>query len=149
MLVEAGVHQFPWRSDVTLAEFVESLFVKRSHPNIGRIKENLRAVKLKKLARLKFEPTDIRHHLKFDHKKAVVKIFHHAAFLKEQFRLTKDESPTLSISESIKLPVKTSIAFSLILKSHRGALPRPLTWKLSITLKPCCFPSRTPKVEYF
>jgi hypothetical protein len=112
VLVEAGVHQFSWRNDVTLAEFIESLFVKRPHPNISRIEENLRAVKLKKLASLRFESTDdIRCHLKFDHKKAVVKVFHHAAFLKEQLRLTKNKSPNISISEFIKLQVKIPIAF--------------------------------------
>jgi hypothetical protein len=104
VLVESGVHQFPWRKEVTLADFIESLFSKQRHLNIDRIKENLRAVKLKKLASIAFEPTDdIRCHLKFDHKKAVVKIFHHAAFLKEQLRLTINESPSMTASESIRL----------------------------------------------
>ena len=104
VLVEAGVYQSPWRNDVSLSKFIEGLFVKRPHPNIERIEENVRAVKLKKIASLNFEPTDdVRQHLNFDHKKAVVRIFHHAAFLKEQLRLTKGERVDISTSEAIKL----------------------------------------------
>jgi hypothetical protein len=36
-------------------------------------------------------------------KRAVVEIFHHTAFLKEQLRLTKDEPENMSITQSIKL----------------------------------------------
>jgi hypothetical protein len=104
VLVEDGNHQFPWRNDVTFTDYVRSIFNQKPHPGIIHIKENLRAFKLKKRSGLKFEPTnDIRSHLKFDHKKTVVKIFHHAAFLKEQLKLTKNEPQSISVSKSLQL----------------------------------------------
>jgi len=104
VLVEDGSHQFPWRNDVTFADYVRNIFSQKPHPGIIHIKENLRAFKLKKGSGLTFEPTDdIRSHLKFDHRKAVVKIFHHTAFLKEQLRLTKYEPQSISVSESLQL----------------------------------------------
>jgi len=104
VLVEDGNHQFPWRNDVTFTDYVRDIFSQKPHPGIIHIKENLRAFKLKKRSGLIFEPTDdIRSHLKFDHKKAVVKIFHHAAFLKEQLKLTKNEPQSMSVSESLQL----------------------------------------------
>jgi hypothetical protein len=103
ILAEYGSHQTPWKNDVTLTQFVTGAFPQERHPSIGDIKENLRATKLKKLAHLTFQPTnDLRNHLRLDKKTAVVEIFHHTAFLKEQLRLTKDQ-PTLTVSESIKL----------------------------------------------
>lgn len=103
-LLEHGSHQAPWRSDVPFSEFITSIFPKTDHPSIDHIKENLRATKLKKRAGLRFEPTDdLRSHLKLDRKRAVVEIFHHTAFLKEQLRLTKDEPGIMSVTQSIKL----------------------------------------------
>jgi hypothetical protein len=104
VLLEHGSHQAPWRSDVPFSEFITSIFPKADHPSIDHIKENLRATKLKKRAGLSFEPTDdLRSHLKLDRKRAVVEIFHHTAFLKEQLRLTKDEPENMSVTQSIKL----------------------------------------------
>lgn len=103
-LLEHGSQQVPWRSDIPFSEFITSMFPKTDHPSIDHIKENLRATKLKKRAGLRFEPTDdLRNHLKLDRKRAVVEIFHHTAFLKEQLRLTKDEPRTMSIADSLKL----------------------------------------------
>jgi hypothetical protein len=104
ILVKARVYQFSWQNDITLAEFIKSLFIKRLYLNINRIKEILRAIKLKKLTSLRFEPIDdIICHLKFNYKKAVIKVFHHVAFLKEQLRLMINKSLIISISEFIKL----------------------------------------------
>ncbi|PVH73641.1 hypothetical protein DL98DRAFT_594830 [Cadophora sp. DSE1049] len=125
VLIESGFRQFPWRKDVTLAEFMGSLFTKRPHPNIGFIEDNLRAVKLKRIAALKFQPTDdIRCHLQFDRKKSVVKIFRQAGFLKEQLRLTKNQPPNITISESIS----------------SGALPRALTLEILHSIQSLLFP---------
>jgi hypothetical protein len=103
-LLEHGSRKVPWRGDVPFSEFITSIFPKTDHPSIGHIKENLRARKLKSRAGLKFEPTDVlRNHLKLDRKRAVVEIFHHTAFLKEQLRLTKDKPRYMSVTEYIKL----------------------------------------------
>ncbi len=86
------------------SEFITSVFPKTDHPSIDQIKENLKATKLKKRARLRFEPTDdLRNHLRLDRKRAVVEIFHHTAFLKEHLRLTKDEPRNISVVDAIKL----------------------------------------------
>jgi hypothetical protein len=104
VLLEHGNYQAPWRDDVPFSEFIDSSFPKTDHPSIDHIKESLRATKLKKRARLRFEATDdLRDHLKLDRKRAVVEIFHHTAFLKEQLRLTRDEPVLMSVSQSLKL----------------------------------------------
>lgn len=103
-LLEHGSQQVPWRSDIPFSEFITSIFPRTDHPSIDYIKENLRATKLKKRAGIRFEPTDdLRNHLKLDRKRAIVEIFHHTAFLKEQLRLTKDEPRNMSVTSSLKL----------------------------------------------
>ncbi|KAE9377691.1 hypothetical protein N431DRAFT_541349 [Stipitochalara longipes BDJ] len=125
VLLEHGSQQVPWRSDVPFSEFITSIFPKTEHPSIDHIKENLKATKLKKRAGLRFEPTDdLRNHLKLDRKRAVVEIFHHTAFLKEQLRITKDKPQDISMAESIKL----------------GVLPRALALETLATLQTILFP---------
>lgn len=103
VLFETGSVSCQWRNDITLTNFVENLFTKKQHPNISRVEGHLRAVDLKNSASLDFESTDnMKDHLSIDHKRGVVKIFHHAAFLKEQLRLTF-KLPDLSTSESLKM----------------------------------------------
>jgi hypothetical protein len=104
VILEHGSQQVPWGKDVTFAEFITSIFPKTDHPSIDDIKDNLRATRLKKRAGLRFEPTDdLRNHLKLDRKRAVVEIFHHTAFLKEQLRLTKDKPRNITVVDSLKL----------------------------------------------
>jgi hypothetical protein len=104
VILEHGSQQVPWGKDVTFAEFITSIFPKTDHPSIDDIKDNLRATRLKKRAGLSFEPTDdLRNHLKLDRKRAVVEIFHHTAFLKEQLRLTKDKPRNITVVDSLKL----------------------------------------------
>jgi hypothetical protein len=91
VLLEHGSRQVPWRGDIAFSPFITDCFPKTDHPSMNEIKENLRAVKLKKRARLTFQPTDdLRNHLELDRKAATVDIFHHTAFLKECLRLTKN-----------------------------------------------------------
>jgi len=104
VLLEHGSQQVPWRSDIPFSEYITSIFPKTDHPSIDEIKDNLKATKLKKQARLRFEPTDdLRNHLKLDKKRAVVEVFHHTAFLKEHLRLTRNQSRNMSVADSIKL----------------------------------------------
>lgn len=103
-MLEHGSHQIQWRSDVKFSESVTDIFPKTDHPSIDEIKDNLRATKLKKRAKLRFEATDdLRNHLKLDRKRAAVEIFHHTGFLKEHLRLTRDQPRHLSTSEYIEL----------------------------------------------
>ena len=104
VLLEYGSQKVPWNSDVPFSEYIANIFPKTDHPSIDEIKDKLKATKLKKQARLRFEPTDdLRNHLKLDKKRAVVEIFHHTAFLKEHLRLTRDLPRNMSVGESIKL----------------------------------------------
>lgn len=107
LLLEHGSDQTPWRSEVPFSEFITSIFPRSEHPSIDDIKQCLRATKLNKRAGLRFEATDdLKNHLKLDRKRAVVQIFHHTSFLKEQLRLTKDVMDPMSVTQSIKLSVK-------------------------------------------
>ena len=111
-LLEHGLAQAPWRSDVTFSQFIISSFPMTDHPGLNDddlkssmdLKAALMAKKLKRRIYLKFQPTDdLRRHLKLDRKNGVLEIYHHTAFLKEHLRLTKDKEPNMSVSESIRL----------------------------------------------
>ena len=111
-LLEHGLSQAPWRSDVTFSQFVIDTFPLTDHPSLNDddakgsmgLKAALKAKKLKKRIGLRFQPTDdLRRHLKLDRKARVLEVYHHTAFLKEHLRLTKDKAPNMSVSESIKL----------------------------------------------
>ena len=110
-LLEHGLSQAPWRSDVTFSQFIVDIFPMTDHPSLNDddlkdsmdLKAALMAKKLKKRVGLKLQPTDdLRRHLKLDRKTRVVEIYHHTAFLKEHLRLTKDRAPDMSVSESIR-----------------------------------------------
>lgn len=111
-LLEHGLSQAPWRSDITFSQFLVDTFPMTDHPSLNDddlkgsmdLKAALMAKKLKKRIGLKFQPTDdLRRHLKLDRKTRVVEIYHHTAFLKEHLRLTKDKAPNMSVSETIRL----------------------------------------------
>lgn len=111
-LLEHGGYQIPWRNDVTFSQFIMNGFPTTDHPVLNEdspsasldMKKALTAKKLKKRAGLNFRPTDnLRNHLKLDRRNHVVEIYHHTAFLKEHLRITKDKSPNMVISDSLKL----------------------------------------------
>ncbi|TEY68086.1 hypothetical protein BOTCAL_0123g00150 [Botryotinia calthae] len=111
VLLEYGNEQARWHLNDTFSQFLNDVFPKTSHPSIDEIKNELLATKLKKNARLEFQPTDnLRNHLRLDKKAGIVEIFHHTAFLKEQLRLTKEQPQSSSVSDLIRI----------------GALPRAL-----------------------
>jgi hypothetical protein len=137
-LLEAGRHRIPWRQDVPFSQFISDVFPTSDHPTLNdrssdislNRRKALKASKLKKHARLAFEPTDdIRSHLRLDHKTGTVQIFHHTAFLKEHLRLTKDLMANHSIDESLK----------------RGALPRQLVLEILDSIQDLLFPLTDPK----
>jgi hypothetical protein len=110
--LEHGLHQVPWRRDVTFTQFITNIFPMTDHPSLNddktgspfEMRRALTAKKLKKRARLKFIPTDdLRRHLMLDQKSGSVEIFHQTAFLKEHLRLTKDQPRNMSISDSLRM----------------------------------------------
>lgn len=104
VLLEYGNQQARWDKRDSFSRFLKDAFPKTVHPEIDRIKQDLRATKLKKHAGLDFLPTnDLRNHLQLDRKAGVIEIFHHTAFLKEQLRLTKDQPQNLPVSDLIKM----------------------------------------------
>ena len=111
-LLERGVYRLQWRSDITFAQFVTNAFPTTDHPSLNDdesrssvgIRAALMARKLKKRAGLKLRPTDdLRSHLQLDRKSGFVDIFHHAGFLKEQLRLSKDLPRNLLVDEALKV----------------------------------------------
>jgi len=113
-LLENGLFQAPWRSEITLIQFVKDCFPLTDHPSLNDdnelkvvdIKSSLTGKKLKKHAGIKFRPTDdLRRHLNFDRKTAVVEVYHHTAFLKEHLRLTKDKKTGHNVADALELYV--------------------------------------------
>ena len=91
-LLEHGLSQAPWRSDVSFSQFLVDIFPMTDHPSLNDddlkgsmdLKAALMAKKLKKRIGLKLRPTDdLRRHLKLDRKTRVLEIYHHTSFLKE------------------------------------------------------------------
>ena len=111
-LLEHGVSQIPWRSNVTFSQFILDVFLMTDYPSLNsdefsmssETKTAITANKLKKRTGLKYQPTnDLRRHLKLDRKNNILEIFHHTAFLKEHLRLTKDRPRSLSVRDSLSL----------------------------------------------
>ncbi|MCJ1436584.1 hypothetical protein MMC27_005964 [Xylographa pallens] len=138
-LLEYGLAQIPWRSDVSFSQFITDIFPTTDHPGLNNdgdtdsplnIRTALTAKKLMKRAGLKFQATDdLRCHLKLDRKKDVVHIYHHTAFLKEHLRLTKDKARNIPVSDSLKF----------------GALPRQLALEALDSIQKVLFPLSDPK----
>jgi len=110
-LLEHGLDKAEWRNDSTFVQFMTDIFPMSDHPGINNedeslsfdMKASIMARKLKKVAGIKFRPTnDLRSHLKLDQKLGVVEIFHHTAFLKEHLRLTKDAPRDISVGDCLK-----------------------------------------------
>lgn len=113
-LLEDGSHQTLWQDNVTFVQFFNDSFPFSSHPDFGGeamqsnldVRSQIKARKLKKRAGLTFKPTDdIRCHLKLDHKRNTVQIFHFTSFLKENLRVTFATNRSLSTAEALKLYV--------------------------------------------
>jgi hypothetical protein len=110
-LLEHATNPVAWRGDATFSQFIIDVFPIIDHPSLNGdeesssdVKSALKARKLRKRGGLKFQAIDdLRNHLKLDRKTGVVEIYHHAAFLKEQLRLTNIERRNLSVSDSLKL----------------------------------------------
>lgn len=110
-LLEQGMARVEWSNEKSFAQFVTDVFPPMDHPTINDengefsvdSKSALKARKLKKVAGLKFRPTDdLRSHLKLDLKAGVVEVFHHTAFIKEHLRLTNGAPPDISNSDCLK-----------------------------------------------
>ncbi|KAL9632564.1 MAG: hypothetical protein Q9164_005244 [Protoblastenia rupestris] len=137
-LIEQGMPGTPWRSDMTLSQFILDSFPQTSHPSLDDgevkppldVKPALEAAKIKRIIGLKFQGTDdLRMHLTLNRNQYVVYIYHHTAFLKENLRLTKDKPSDMSISETLKL----------------GALPRQLMLETLDSIQKILFPLTDPK----
>ncbi|CEJ91034.1 hypothetical protein VHEMI06775 [[Torrubiella] hemipterigena] len=99
VLEQGNASWTPWKDEVRFNEYISDLFPKKPHsilsvPNsdlYNGFTNALRARKLQKHLGIAMRPTrDLRNHLRFDRKNRVLYIFHHAAFLKEQLKLIKE-----------------------------------------------------------
>ncbi|XXG99414.1 hypothetical protein Hte_005753 [Hypoxylon texense] len=96
--LEKGGSRLHWKDDIPFAKYLQDIFPAGTHPILsypesyetGAIKSELKATKLQKRLEITFRAThDIRNHLRLYRKDNVLEIYHHAAFLKEQLRLTR------------------------------------------------------------
>lgn len=132
-LLEAGPHQVLWRRDLSFAHCISAVFPISTFTTFSSIfsalpadrRKDLTVRKLKKVARLTFEPTDdIHSHLRLDHKTGKVLIFHHTAFLREHLKLTKGLADNVSLTDSLRI----------------GALPRQLALEILDSIQKIIFP---------
>ena len=110
--LETGGLRAPWRDDVPFARYLEQLFPKSTHrifsfadsEAFADAEVDLRATELRKHLGETFRAThDIRAHLTYDYKENTIDVYHHAAFMKEQLRVTKGLNPQASFSEALEL----------------------------------------------
>ena len=115
-VAEHGESQPPWRMNVSFSDFVASVLPITNHPRVEEIKQDVRATRLVKLAKLSLEGTDdLRNHLKIDRERGVVQIFHHTSFLKEQLRLTRSTPAATSILQPLRLYVVALLLYLCLL----------------------------------
>lgn len=110
--LEKGVQPIIWRDDTSLAQFLSSAFPKTNCPSLNQapssartmnIRDALKVTELKKIAGLRFRPTDdLRHHLRLDPKTGWVDIFHHTRALKEHLIATLAEPNPRTDGEAIE-----------------------------------------------
>ncbi|KAI0122973.1 hypothetical protein BJ170DRAFT_736861 [Xylariales sp. AK1849] len=131
--LEKAESRMPWGSKTSITEYLEHVFTMTTHPILSdpttahylEFKEDMKATSLKKRLGITFRGTsDIRDHLRFDRRSNILEVYHHAAFLKEQLRLTKTAARELTVTDGLKL----------------GALPRQLVLETLDSLESILFP---------
>ena len=93
-ILELGTNRNPWQSDSTFVQYFSTCFPppERLNHTLERDLSDLKADSLLHVG-VTFVPTDdISSHLNFNQKTMTLQIFHHAAFLKENLRLSKGDS---------------------------------------------------------
>ena len=103
ILLEEGSNRIGWRSGTSLMQYIEMVLPARgmASPPPRRLLAFLdpsspmaMAKELKRMSGTRFRGTDdITNHLRYDTINNVLFIFHHATFLKEQLKLSKDSGP--------------------------------------------------------
>lgn len=130
--LEKGGSRIHWKDDIPFSKYLQDIFSTGTHPFLsypdsyetGAIKSDLKATKLQKRLGVTFREThDLRNHLRLYRKENVLEIYHHAAFLKEQLRLTRADD-------------KSSPASS----AATGVLPRQLVLEVLESLQGILFP---------
>jgi hypothetical protein len=110
--LEQGDSRLDWKDNIPFSRFIQESFPVTTHTvlsfpdqaHYAAMKSDLRATKLQKHLSLRLRPTnDLRDHLKMDRANRVLKIFHHAGFLKRQLLLTKDLPRDSSVEDSLRL----------------------------------------------
>lgn len=109
---EEGTSERPWDDSVGFGDFVRDSFPVSSttvlrhpeDPEYAVVRSGLKATNLQRVLGISLRPTNsLREHLQLDREQRVLKIFHHAAFLKHHLRLTRCLPVSASYEESIRL----------------------------------------------
>ncbi|KAH8891274.1 hypothetical protein GQ53DRAFT_648927 [Thozetella sp. PMI_491] len=136
--LEKGGFKITWKEDIAFSKFLQDAFPLGNHPVLSYMandhfldmKAELRASKLIKHLGIAFRAThNIRSHLIYDRRENVVEIYHHAAFLKEQLRVTKGPGDFSTPFNSLKT----------------GSLPRQLVLETLDSVQDILFPLSEPK----
>jgi hypothetical protein len=123
-MLELGTMPMTWHNDKSLRQFLAEAFPTSLTGNgdangVENILPSLTAKRLKRVAGLRFVPTDnLRNHLRLDDEEGVVQIFHHTAFLKEQL-----------------------IATHTVTQTRESIIPRELAREVLDTIHKVLFPS--------
>ncbi|KAK8084871.1 hypothetical protein PG997_006142 [Apiospora hydei] len=140
-VLELGSLPILWQDEVSFADFIFSAFPVSEPRSIQpEVRFAIAAARLKKIAGLRFEPTDdLRNHLRLDSQNGVVVIYHHTSVLKEHIaaheKATKNgtSSRTSAILAQVSREVLHSIQIVLFpFNSDSEVLLRSLVRKESL-----------------
>ncbi|KAF2823929.1 hypothetical protein CC86DRAFT_355267 [Ophiobolus disseminans] len=109
---------FSWRGNLTASAFVDEAYPAYVHPYFDRgsdsfkapdVLSRLAATRLVRLG-LKFEPTnDLRSHLRLDHARRTIQVFHGSAVLKETLLATREDLTDCAMPRAIALEALDNI----------------------------------------
>ncbi|KAK8018054.1 hypothetical protein PG991_007244 [Apiospora marii] len=140
-LLELGNMPAVWPDRVGFADFMSCTFPQLEPRRIQpEMRFAIAAARLKKIAGLRFEPTDnLRNHLKLDSRNGIVEIYHHTSVLREHIVAHEkathkgSTSPTSAILAQVSREVLHSIQVVLFpFNSDSEVLLRSLVRKVSL-----------------
>lgn len=135
--LELGLNSIIWGNDMSLQEFMESMFPVKQFPILNEqvsasdIKRKLNAEQLKRKTTIEFRGTDdLRNHLKLDQETGILHIFHHTTFLKEHLLATRnsdDVPPASKVFQRCEAQSRSQVPPRFLTyqagKSSPGSLP--------------------------
>ncbi|KAK8116292.1 hypothetical protein PG984_012794 [Apiospora sp. TS-2023a] len=109
-VIELGVMPIMWQDGVCFADFMAAAFPKLEPRRIQpEARFAITAARLKKIAGLRFEPTDdLKNHLRLDSHNGIVEIYHHTSVLREHISAHEKASKKGSTSHTTAILAQVS-----------------------------------------